>query len=294
MDRANIALRAQDFHEGLRSLRAYGPKEAYLRNTLLIGKTATLASHIKGIDYIENSEALYGLAAELGINGTELEVVLRTLEEADFARIVGSASNFTRIELRVPELRNSYEELGEQWLRRNPGELEVAAVSVLDQVVSVPKEKSAFQRDFGLDAEKLKLLVELGANGGLIDEFSSDDGEVFLYSPLTMEESPQAVVEVCKRFGQTDIATTLNAIRGQQGVPLSLVKDKSAEIASVGVRSGLFCPVEIEMNGHDYTFLFTPRGNLTREERGRRHLEGDCPPTDGFPADQPICGLVGA
>jgi hypothetical protein len=107
LDPSRIAIRAQEFHEGLRDVAAFRPKERHLRNTLTVGKAGILASHLKGLDYVDNAEALYSLGAELGINGTELEVVLQVLQEVDFTTVQDSVSDFTRIELRVPELRGS-------------------------------------------------------------------------------------------------------------------------------------------------------------------------------------------
>jgi hypothetical protein len=63
-----ISLRAQDFHEGLRDVKRFGPMERDLGNTLLIGKAATLASHLKGLLQVEDHTSLIYLAAELGIS----------------------------------------------------------------------------------------------------------------------------------------------------------------------------------------------------------------------------------
>ena len=86
MEDSLIGIHAQDFHEGLREVAAFGPKEAHLQKTLLIGKTATLAMHLKGLNYVTDHHALTYLAAELGISGLELDRVLRELEELDFGR----------------------------------------------------------------------------------------------------------------------------------------------------------------------------------------------------------------
>ena len=118
-----VALRAQEYHEGLKDVSAFGPKEAYLQATLLTGKVASLATHLKGLNYVDDLQALTFLAAELGISGIELTYVLNELQEVDFATVIRSGTTTKRIELRIPELRNSYESLGERWLQLNPRRL---------------------------------------------------------------------------------------------------------------------------------------------------------------------------
>ena len=77
MDKLNIGLRAQDFHEGLRETKAFGPKEAYFEKTLRIGKAAVLAMHLRGLQYVDDYTVLKFAAAQLVISGTELPVILR-------------------------------------------------------------------------------------------------------------------------------------------------------------------------------------------------------------------------
>ena len=206
---ARIAIRAQEFHEGLRDVAAFGPKERHLRNTLTVGKAGTLASHLKGLDHIDNPEALYTLAAELGINGTELEVVLRVLEEVDFATVVGSPSDFSRLELRIPELRNSYDDLGEYWVQRKPGEIERASITTLEQVATFPKLLDDVREELSLATKDFNVLLDLSRSGALIERFALDDGSELLYSPLTVEESPQALVTLSKRYPENEIVQAM-------------------------------------------------------------------------------------
>jgi hypothetical protein len=58
MDKLAVGLRTQDLHEGLREIKAYGPKEAHFGTTLLIGKAGTLAMHLRGLLYIDNYTVL--------------------------------------------------------------------------------------------------------------------------------------------------------------------------------------------------------------------------------------------
>ncbi|MGA2667920.1 MAG: hypothetical protein ABSF32_03275, partial [Ignavibacteria bacterium] len=58
MDPLIIGLRAQDFHESLKNTTTFGPKEVKFKKTILIGKAATLAMHLRGLLYIDIYEHL--------------------------------------------------------------------------------------------------------------------------------------------------------------------------------------------------------------------------------------------
>jgi len=112
MDNVQIGLRAQDFHESLRFVGVFGPKDVNFKRTLLIGKAACLAMHLRGLLYVEGSTQIEYVAASLGISSLELPAVLRELEEVDFLSIVSSDGEIKRIDCRVPEFRSGYEDLG--------------------------------------------------------------------------------------------------------------------------------------------------------------------------------------
>lgn len=71
-----IGVRAQEFHEGLRDTTSAPIKDVYFRRTLLIGKAATLAMHLRELDVLHvNPESLQCVALSLGIGGVELPAV---------------------------------------------------------------------------------------------------------------------------------------------------------------------------------------------------------------------------
>ena len=133
-DKLKVGLRTQDFHESLKITGSFGPKDVHFKKTLLIGKAASLAMHLRGLLYIDDLQQLEYAASSLGISSLELSAVLTELEEVDFAKVVKSGSQFKRLEIRIPEFRSGYEELGERWLLLKPGEVEQAAVTTLDQL----------------------------------------------------------------------------------------------------------------------------------------------------------------
>lgn len=267
LDKSTIGIRAQEYHEGLKDIPAFGPREVHLENTLLVGKVASLATHLKGLDYVEDITALTYLAAELGISGTELRVVLTELEEVGFARVVKSGSRIKRVELRVPELRSGYEELGERWIQLAPGEIEQAAIHLLDDVASFPQSETAIRADLGLDEPIFNTLVALGKEGALVERHKAIDGETLLYSPLTIEEKPDSLIALSRKFPEERIIAALNEVQHQQGIPLEQVRVTDSDVIEEAVLLGVLCPVRVVAGENNPVFLFSPRGGLKKEER---------------------------
>lgn len=267
LEKSTIGIRSQEYHEGLKDISAFGPREVHLENTILIGKVASLATHLKGLDYVEDIKALTYLAAELGISGTELRVVLTELEEVGFARVVKTGSQIKRVELRVPELRNGYEELGERWLQLAPGEVEQAAIHLLDNVASFPKSEVEVKSDLGVDENAFNTLITLGKEGALVERHKSIDGETLLYSPLTIEEKPDALIALSSKFPEKRIIAALNEVQHQQGIPFEQLSVTDPEVIEEAVMLGVLCPVRVVAGEHKPMFLFSPRGGLRKEER---------------------------
>lgn len=262
-----IGLRSQQFHEGLKDVGAFGPKEAHLRTTVLVGKVACLTTHLKGLNYVDDLQALTYLAAELGISSIELDSVLREMEELDFAKVVSSATGIKRIELKIPELRSGYEDLGERWLHLMPSEIERASIVLLENVASFPRTEVITRNSLGLDAKAFSTVLEIGSAGALIDKYEDDRGEVLLYSPLTVEEKPDTLLELAKKYPQDHIIRALREVQANQGSPLEMIHATNRELMIESAMLGAVAPVQIRIGNQDRTFLFTPRGGLRREER---------------------------
>lgn len=268
LDSSTIGIRAQEIHEGLRDVTAFGPKEAHLQPTLLIGKAASLATHLKGLDYVDNYEALTYLAAELGITGSDLPHVLRELEEVDFATVINQGSSrIKRVELRVPELRDGYTDLGRRWQELEPGEIEQAVITTLDDVAAMPRHEEEMRQQLGLDAPTFDTVLAIGTTGAVMARHNPGDEPAVIYSPLTVEEKPDALLVLASRFPEDRIIRALSEVREQQGVPVEHLVTSAPEIIREAVLLGILCPVRISTGAGERTFLFTPQGGLLQEER---------------------------
>lgn len=267
LSKSTIGLRAQEFHEGLKEFASFAPKEMHMHATILIGKVASLATHLKGLNYVEDYKALVGLSSQLGISNIELGPILRELQEIDFATVVEAGSQIKRVDLRIPELRNGYETLGERWTQLNPGEIEHAAIKVLDDVASFPHKETEVKSKLGLDDKTFDIVLAIATTGALVDKYEYKSEETILYSPLTVEEKPDALLTLAQKFPEDHIVSALIEVKSRQGVPLELLKSSNFDFITQAVRLGVLCPVQITAAIPERTFLFTPRGGLRKEER---------------------------
>src|SRR5262249_32810885 len=199
MDNLIIGLRAQDFHESLRLIGAFGPKEVHYKRTLVIGKAASLAMHLRGLLYVDDLTQLEYAAAALGIGSLELPAVLRELEEVDFVSVVKSGDEIKRIEVRVPEFRSGYEDLGERWKRLSPTEIEQASINALVRLYSGPLPEASLRASLGLEARPFAILTDVMKSGQLLS-VQPVDGEPIIYSPLAVDGNPSVYLQWAKKF----------------------------------------------------------------------------------------------
>lgn len=269
LDKSSIGIRAQEYHEGLKDVINLPQKDMYMPTTILVGKAATLAAHLKGRDYIDDYQALIGLASQLGISGIELQEVLKELEVIDFVKVIKTNSDITgikRIELKIPALRSGYEELGERWLQHNPSEVEQASISMLENVASFPQNEDLIKNSLGIGSKEFNMILEVGSAGLLIERYDNG-GQSILYSPLTVEEKPDALLTLAQQFPEDHIIMALKKVQHYQGVPIENLTGTDKDFATQALRLGVLCPVQIVSGVPAKTFLFTPHGGLGREER---------------------------
>ncbi|MBW4493230.1 MAG: hypothetical protein KME26_09120 [Oscillatoria princeps RMCB-10] len=264
MELKNAALRAQDFHEALKETTAFGPTAVHFRKTLLIGKVATLAMHFKGLPYIQYGDSLLYAAAELGIRDLELPAVLRELEVVDFVRVIKSGDDIKRVDIRVPEFRDGYEELSNRWTELKPTETEQAGILTLNQLLTLPGKESDLAK-LGLDSTELSILKDVMEAGQLL-RTQAVSGDRFIYSPLAVDANPIAYLEWANKYSDS-VAKLLETLTANQGFPLSSFLNSDSPVVSDAILTGVVMPVIIQGSTGKQEFIFAPRGGLQPEER---------------------------
>jgi hypothetical protein len=264
MDSVILGLRAQDFHESLKNTSAFGPKDVHYKKTLLIGKAAVLAMHLRGLLYIKDYTQLEYAAASLGISSLELPIVLGELEEVAFISIARSGSVIRRVEIRVPEFRSGYKELGDRLKDLNPSEIEIASLMALAKLYSGPAEKDKLLRSIGLDSTQLSIMVDV-MESGLLLATQVVEGQPLIYTPLAVDGNPSIYLEWAQKF-PSEVAVIMQLLKEHQGMPLSDPSMTNRSAIGAAIDTGVLMPVEINGATGVQSFVFAPHGGLSQEE----------------------------
>ncbi len=264
MDSLIVGLRAQDCHEGLKNTSPFGPKEVHYKKTLLIGKAASLAMHLRGLLFISDYTQLEYAAASLGITSLEIDAVLRELEEVDFISVIRSGNNVRRIDIRVPEFRSGYTDLGERWKQLKPSEIEQASLNVLNLLYKGPNDNSHLMRSLGLDSTEESILFDVMESGLLLAR-QIVDGKPLIYTPLAVDGNPSVYLQWAKKF-PGELASAINTLRKYQGMPITDPTISENEVFNDAMMTGVLMPVKVSGATGDQKFLFAPHGGLSPEE----------------------------
>lgn len=264
MNNVSIALRAQDFHEGLRHIGAFGPKEANYSNTLLIGKAASLAMHLRGLIYIKDIKQLMYAASALGI-GQELPLVLQELEEVDFVSIVKNGSKIKRIDIRIPEFHDGYTELGARWKLLEPTELEEVSLAALNRLYQGPIPQRNLLSEFKTSKTEEGVLLDIMKSGQLLC-IQPIDGEPTAYTPLAVDGNPTKYLEWASKF-PGDVPTILEKLKDSQGMSIDDPAISKCQALVEAISTGVLMPVQVQGTTGVRHFIFAPRGGLSQEQR---------------------------
>lgn len=258
-----IGIRTQDIQHGLRDVQASGPL-IDLQNTLLIGKSATLAMHLKGLNVIEDIHALKYMAGELGISSFEFDPVLKELQEINFVRIIKSGQTIKRIEITIPELRDGYEDLGKRWKEIGPTEIDEKVVNLVEEVSTIPLSLEKAKSQFRLNDKQFEIIFDIGKSGTFLETYKIEDGSEIIYSPLMVDENPEKLYAFTKKYSGNEVSKIITQVQNYQGMPVDEIKDP---ILREAVISGILLTPTVISSAGPKRFIFTPITGLLEEEK---------------------------
>lgn len=264
MDSLLIGLRAQDFHESLKNTSAFGPKDVHYKKTLLIGKAAVLAMHLRGLLYVKDYTQLEYAAASLGISSLELPTVLRELEEVSFISIVQAGSIIRRVDIRVPEFRSGYTDLGERLKQLHPSEIEQASIEILSKLYNGPSDKATLLNSTGLDNTQKSIMIDVMESGVLVAT-QTVEGQPLMYTPLAVDGNPTLYLKWAKKF-PSEVAQVIETLKKYQGSPLNDLTISNNPALNDAISTGMLMPVEVIGSTGTQRFVFAPQGGLSQEE----------------------------
>ena len=164
-----------------------------------------MASHLRGIQVIEDYEALKALASKLGINATELLSVLEILHEIEYIRVIGNKRKPSKIEVLITIFEETYDLLGEKWKDDNPDEFEKKMVEIINDLSNYRVSQQEIISRYDLRSEDIDIITHIGRNGGFLDTYLGD-GDSYLFSPIYMEENPQKIMKFLDSYDEKNVS----------------------------------------------------------------------------------------
>lgn len=267
MDNKSIGIRSLDIQTGLYKY-SDSILDLKIGETILIGKAASLASHLRGIQVIEDYEALKALASKLGINATELLSVLEILHEIEYIRVIGNKRKPSKIEVLITIFEETYDLLGEKWKDDNPDEFEKKMVEIINDLSNYRVSQQEIISRYDLRSEDIDIITHIGRNGGFLDTYLGD-GDSYLFSPIYMEENPQKIMKFLDSYDEKNVKATLNLLNGKPGYPIVNFENIEDDIILGLMSSNVLQTPAITASGGKVNFLFTPYVNTTDKEMVR-------------------------
>jgi hypothetical protein len=260
MDDYSIGLRVLDIEHGFRETRPDAQIQGELANSLLLGKAANIALHLRGFNVISDLRGLRYVAAELGVGSTELTSVLYELEAMERVRLIRTGTQIKRVEVVVPALRDGFEVIGARWRDLQPTEIEQGSVAALADAVVRPYDEARLTTDLGMPRELAGTVLEIGEAGTYLRRHRLDTGEKVVYSPLYGDSNPEKALKVVQKYGDDKVRQLIERVRGEQGIPIGSLKDGG--FANEAVLSGLVLAPAVR----ERQFVFTPQQGIVPEE----------------------------
>lgn len=263
MDTYETGLRCQDVNSGLRTFDASSPSFIPLKKTRLVGMAADLAALLRDIPIVSNISALEGVAAaELDIPPLSFDAVLEALESVEFVELTrkrnGEVSGLTTT---VPTYRSAYETLGKNWQERQPTQLEMEIVAVVNRLAQGPLTIESLPSVTGIDKGDISQVVGLGNQAQLIQSMTTADGTI-LYSPYTAFENPALLGQLVGQHGSDRLLSEFDSLRNHQGLP---VRQENHPLLYEAVGRGLLLAPSVELPNGGYQPFATLPYTLDRD-----------------------------
>ncbi|MEJ7567991.1 MAG: hypothetical protein WKF41_06970 [Gaiellaceae bacterium] len=250
---ADIGLRCHDVHQGMGNVDTRSAHIAQLGTTRLIGMAANLAVNLRGLDVVEDANALRQIAAqELGVESLAFDSVIGVLEEAGMVRVRRPSPSKVQIDENVPYHQNLYELLGKIWDERAPSELERETVGLVNALAEAPRELEVVQEE--IPEADLRPILAVGESTQLVKTLKLSDGTQLLYSPFFVFENPTVMKDIYEHHEVADVRNVMQALRGEQG----LLVDESNPVMKDMLARGLLLAPTIKGVGGDASFAFLP------------------------------------
>ena len=258
MENIQIGVRTLDIHSGLYN---YQDEiiDLKLRNTILVGKAASLASHLRGVQVVEKFDGLIVLASKLGISSTELQPVLEILDEIEYIKIIGPKRNPLKIEVLINKFDTAFDRLGDTWKNCNPAEFEQKTVELVNNLTKSSMYVNEALENYDISDNEIDTMYQIGKQGGFLDEFVNEKTkEKVIFSPIYMEENPKKVMEFLSSHNEDSVNNAMKLLENMPGYPVSDLTRVENEIVLEMLNKNIVQTPAITASGGKVNFMFSP------------------------------------
>lgn len=223
---SEIAARCHEIQTGL--ALAEVPEFERLRE---IGMAVRLALHVRGLPSV-NYETLRLVAISfLGIPSVAVKAIVELLAEIEFVKLQTEGKTIKSVVPNVPYYETLYETLGKVAVDGKFNDAEQLSIEILCRLSKAPEKVDTLRSALGVDAKLLTRALDVGKQGAYFRVHRSRGREIAL-SPTYFSENAEIYADMVAGAGAPQVQKLLKAVRGMQGVPLSVIQ-KTKEIAGV-------------------------------------------------------------
>lgn len=272
-----LAEYASDVQTGLGLYQV--PEFADLR---VIGMAALLAINLRGLDDIPYEVLSMVSDHRFDIPNTSLPTVLRLLADIGMVKLYERGRAITKVSPDVPYFDDVFARVGEVAGDFSYNEVEQATVAILTELHHRPENRDRLLNRTGMEAKLFERVLSVSTRGGLVRCLKAR-GRDILISPLYFSDNADGLADLVAKAGSDDLKAVFDAIRANQGWPLSLIVERQAisgrpltpvqiELVQLLAQENMLKPPTIRVGASDQPFLFTPMPGNARLSITQRHI----------------------
>lgn len=235
-----------------------------------IGMAVRLALHIRGLPAIRYETLRLVANHYLYVPTTAVQRIVLLLAEAEFVKVDQEGKTIKTVLPTVPYYEDMFTGLGDYAQTAGRfNETERLSIEIVRRLAESPEGLDSLRNTLGADSKLFARSVSIGQTGSYLVKRRARGRDVLL-TPLYFSENADVFADVVASSGSKNVKRVLEAVRGMQGVPLSVIQRSSSigacelsprqiSLLTRLAQDGIVKPPSIRTtySGQNY-FIFTP------------------------------------
>lgn len=193
-------------------------------SVLEIGMAVRLALHLRGLPLIKYDVVRLVSVHYLDIAAMAVQRVVHLLAEVEFVKLQTEGKTIRSVLPTVPYYEDLYAGLGQfATNERTFTGAEALSLELVRRLARAPDNVDDLRNDLGADAKLFTRTLHVGEQGAFLVRRRSRGRDILL-SPTYFSENADTFADLVAASGAATVQRALSAVRGLQGMPLSLVE----------------------------------------------------------------------